>query len=713
MKLHTTVQNEAVLSNVGEIGEFRIRNSAKAFNILSSGLYANKIRAIIRELSCNAVDSHVAASKADTPFEVHLPNQLEPWFSVRDYGTGLTHDQVTNIYTTYFESTKTDSNSFIGALGLGSKSPFSYTDNFTVTAIRDNRKGIYTAFINDQGVPSIALMHESESTEPNGVEVKFAVTNQYDFNKFRDEAVVVYKYFKLRPKVIGNKSFNFVDPIYRDKDIIPGVHTIKEAYYSPSIAVMGNIAYPIEIPKAESLGPIGSMLGCNLVIEFDIGELDFQASREGLSYIPSTIESIKKKLVALNERLYVQLESDANNIENYWERGEYLVKRFNDLLWRQAAIDYTIKTNFPLAHGKGTQYNLLKPFVIEEDCLNKKFNIRIKGFNKMPSSNKCSNLRVSPHYDKGTSNYKNAWHITPDKTTCFVVTDTKRGAFERAKYHWKSNKHPSINNVYLIEPFDKNKAMNTKSFFKEIYNPPKQNIMMASSLDEKERSVIGSLAKTNILRLEEHRKNWRSLKIVWANAGTLQDFDKNKTYYYVEMNNWAPIGIPNDDIKFIRSELIESKIFTNDIYGVRKAEIESIKQQKNWVNLSEFLPKKLKEVAKTSVMNMVKSSIDLSKIFSHNQHVNGIDKDSPYSKLFLELKDIQPMDMRMKQSMERLFKLYNISTNVTEYENLVTLYKKKLEEVIHRYPLLCHLQYGCKEKDVIDYINMVDKLKGF
>ena len=89
MKLHTAPQNEAVMSNVGEIGEFRIRNSAKAFNILSSGLYANKIRAIIRELSCNAVDSHVAAGKSDTPFDIHLPNQLEPHFSIRDYGTGL------------------------------------------------------------------------------------------------------------------------------------------------------------------------------------------------------------------------------------------------------------------------------------------------------------------------------------------------------------------------------------------------------------------------------------------------------------------------------------------------------------------------------------------------------------------------------------------------------------------------------------------------
>lgn len=141
MIVNNTPEHKAVLSNVADTGEFKIKTSSRAFQILSSGLYANKIRAIIRELSCNAIDSHVAAGKLDTPFEIHLPNSLDPYFSIRDFGTGLNRDQVNNIYTTYFESTKTNSNDYIGALGLGSKSPFSYTNNFTVTAIKDGKKG--------------------------------------------------------------------------------------------------------------------------------------------------------------------------------------------------------------------------------------------------------------------------------------------------------------------------------------------------------------------------------------------------------------------------------------------------------------------------------------------------------------------------------------------------------------------------------------------
>ena len=102
MIIKNKAENEAVLSNVGSVGEFRIRNSAKAFGILSSGLYANKIRAIVREYSCNAYDSHVEAGRAHLPFDVHLPNAMSPWFAVRDYGVGLDAKQVSDIFTTYF-----------------------------------------------------------------------------------------------------------------------------------------------------------------------------------------------------------------------------------------------------------------------------------------------------------------------------------------------------------------------------------------------------------------------------------------------------------------------------------------------------------------------------------------------------------------------------------------------------------------------------------
>ena len=95
--------DEVLLSNVQGKGEFKIRNSAKAFSILSNSLYSDKIKAIIRELSCNAYDSHVAAGCPDKKFKVHLPNVLEPYFAVQDYGIGLNQSEVENIYTREYE----------------------------------------------------------------------------------------------------------------------------------------------------------------------------------------------------------------------------------------------------------------------------------------------------------------------------------------------------------------------------------------------------------------------------------------------------------------------------------------------------------------------------------------------------------------------------------------------------------------------------------
>ena len=132
---------------------FQIKPSRKAFEILSSGLYSDKVRAVIRELSTNAADAHVAAGKPDVQFEVHLPNHFEPYFAVKDYGTGLSEKAIYELYTTYFASDKTDSNEFTGALGLGSKSPFCYTDSFTVTSRHNGVLLVFNCHLNADGIP--------------------------------------------------------------------------------------------------------------------------------------------------------------------------------------------------------------------------------------------------------------------------------------------------------------------------------------------------------------------------------------------------------------------------------------------------------------------------------------------------------------------------------------------------------------------------------
>jgi hypothetical protein len=721
MILNNAPQAEAVLSNVGEIGEFRIRNSAKAFNILSSGLYANKIKAIIRELSCNAIDSHTAAG-TNQPFEVHLPTTLEPWFYIRDFGTGLSHDQVTKIYTTYFESTKTESNEFIGALGLGSKSPFSYTDNFTVTAIKDGRKGIYSAFINDVGVPSIALMGEEQVTEPNGVEVKFSVNDRYDFNKFADEANKVYRWFPVTPTITGNVIA--IEPLdFETKDIIPGVHSMHLSHGRPgSIAVMGNIAYPIEVPQAEqSLEGLHQLLKHGLVMEFDIGELDFQASREGLSYIPLTIDSIRKKLVNVNAALTKVLATEADAIDNMWERSQFLYQKKRSALWKAAVFEYASTTNFPLYELKNDWNHSFDIETLLSEL--SQLNINIKCFGTERGIARCKNYSPNARYDDNQKRYE-YFNIAVDKDTFFVANDTKKGSFERAKHHFRNkdkSKGSYRDTVYVLDRIDSTKPMDLVAFYAIMHNPPAKQRFVSSELLEKPRqagSGNGLGKNVNILQLEKRggsSNRSASQDFVWRASGTLDTFDKTKKFYYVPLSGFIPqfdklkYGSVSDLCHLLRrTELDELKV---DVYGVRKGDIKSIKKMPNWINLEDHIFTTMNAMTTKISMATVLERLDRHGIFDYNYQtvVDGVDAKSP-AKLFLDdfvglpkLKGIHWVTILSN-------KLGIIST--VNVDDLVAQNKQKLKTFSMRYPLLEKFGSYANEGDVCEYINLVDTVKG-
>jgi len=719
MILNSAPQAEAILSNVGEIGEFRIRNSAKAFNILSSGLYANKIKAIIRELSCNAIDSHTAAGTTQ-PFEVHLPTTLEPWFSIRDFGTGLSHDQVTKIYTTYFESTKTESNEFIGALGLGSKSPFSYTDNFTVTAIQNGRKGIYSAFINDVGVPSIALMGEEAVAESNGVEVKFSVNDRYDFSKFTDEAVKVYRWFPVLPTITGNTII--IEPAeYETKNIIPGVHSLKNDFHgrNSSTAVMGNIAYPIDVPQAEqSLEGVHQLLKCGLVIEFGIGELDFQASREGLSYIPLTIDSIRKKLVAVNSALAKVLAVEADAIEGQWERSMFLYNKKRLTLWSSAVNEYVTTTDFPLFDVKN---NYKHSFDIKADLLDLEvMNIHIKQFESERGNSRCKNHNPSISYDKGQKRIE-YWDIEVDNSTMFVENDCKKGSFERAKFHFRNKEKNTYREyVYVLDRLDKTKPMNLVAFYTMLHNPPAAQRMTASTLNEKPRkngAGNGFGKNVTILQLDRrggHSNRSASQDFVWRAADTLDKFDKTEKFYYIPLSGFVPqftkLCNSVDQLKHLlnRTEIAELRV---DVYGVRKGDIESIKKMPNWINLEDHISTTLSALNTKICMASVMEKLDKHDIFNYNYQtvVDGVDVKSP-AKSFLDAFVGLPK-LKGITWLQQLMRAMQVENNMN-VDDLVLENKQKLADFSKRYPLLDKLSSYANEGDVCEYINLIDTVKG-
>jgi hypothetical protein len=335
MKLNaTTLPVETSLANA--TSAFSIKTTAKAFKILSDGLYKNKILAFVRELSRNAYDSHIAAGRKNVPFEIHLPNMLEPFFHVKDFGTGLSHENVIHLYTTYFESTKTDSNDFVGALGLGSKSPFSYASNFTVKSRFDGVESIYTCFLSEAGVPSIVKMGEGKYVGHPGLEVVIPI----DKNDFNNVKLAVRQDLTFwdgtLPSIVGDSSVIIEQP----KKVISG-----KGWYTSgnrihltgvTVAVQGNVGYPISIDilrgktqNDSETAALNIIRKINPVMTFDIGKLDVTASREELSYDDPTIRNIIERICQVITEFTEKFKSEIAEV----------VKEATEITFRQKACE--------------------------------------------------------------------------------------------------------------------------------------------------------------------------------------------------------------------------------------------------------------------------------------------------------------------------------------------------------------------------------------
>ena len=305
--MKTAIYNApAEIVSDGKKIQFKMSASPKAFSILADGIYADKISAVIRELSTNAWDSHVQAGNKN-PFDVHLPTSFNQNFFIRDYGVGLSEEEIESIYTTFFDSNKTDSNDYTGGLGLGSKTPFCYnTKSFVVTSIKNGLKLTYSAYIDEYGFPSLVKMSECNSDEPTGVKVEFPVRS-IDSSDFKRNAQNIYRWFDTKPNFVGS-SVNIEDP---RESLFLDVKTnyIQKIYNSKhSGVVMGNIFYPYHF-----------FSGTSFVVYCDIGSLDIETSREGLAFTEKTkrrIDFIKKTIE--NEYRKI-IENRIESCKNYWE----------------------------------------------------------------------------------------------------------------------------------------------------------------------------------------------------------------------------------------------------------------------------------------------------------------------------------------------------------------------------------------------------------
>jgi hypothetical protein len=326
MVLHN--EQTDIKSNVGASETFTITASAKAFDVLTDKLYKDKILAAVRELSTNALDAHVDAGKAHESFEIHLPTALEPHFSIADKGVGMDNDQVYKLYTSFFSSSKTERNDQIGALGLGSKSPFAVTDSFNIESVKDGIKGIYTCYKSPKG-PQIVPINIAPTDEPNGVLISFPV-KEMNFDEFVDRAARVYWAFEVQPVVTGatikyeEKRNNYNAD--RKEVLVSGSNwdlykQLPRFLNNSNVHVkMGSIVYPVSSNVLNTRNDKARFVMNNrFIINMPLGTVDIAPSREELNYDEITCRNLIAEFGKVFDEFMDQLNATAAAKESAWE----------------------------------------------------------------------------------------------------------------------------------------------------------------------------------------------------------------------------------------------------------------------------------------------------------------------------------------------------------------------------------------------------------
>jgi hypothetical protein len=307
-------------TGISEQQQFRVNtNSAKLFDILQNSMYTDKILAPVREYMCNALDAHKQIG-ATTPFKVWTPNGNVTEWVVRDYGPGLSHTDVMELFTTYLMSSKDNSDDLIGGFGLGSKSAFAYTDQFIIISYFNGTMTRYAAFIGANRLPEIAVVDSQLTDEPNGLEIRVPVRKE-DIGDFVRKSIQICADFPTGS--VESAGFSFEPFEYLTRTDMFGVSEVKG--YSPNApkayVLMGNVRYPLPATFQHKVVLALSNKNKVLTLFANIGNCSLAPSREALSFDRETKEWLEKTCDAIFDELTAESKKLLSQAKNMLEYG--------------------------------------------------------------------------------------------------------------------------------------------------------------------------------------------------------------------------------------------------------------------------------------------------------------------------------------------------------------------------------------------------------
>jgi hypothetical protein len=353
-------QTEAHILQEGETQEtvkmsLDLDSAQVLMQMLSKNLYSDAIGSTIRECASNALDSHRRAG-SDKPIIVSFKRnqQADTYeFAVQDFGIGLDADDVRNIISKYGKSTKRDSNTELGMMGLGFKAPLAYSSSFYFVARKNGMERKYMMY-EGEDTNSIDLLYEIPTTEENGVKIIVPV-NYYDRHSFHSkikEQLAYFEdvYFDVEP--LGSYTVPNDFTIYRSEHF----QFSSLAQNNEMHLCLDNVSYPIDWEK---LGI--DRIGIKLALRFSLNDGLFPTpNREAIRYTKEAKETILKKIASVADAWMekfneaITTKSDIKAIMEFYGRNhKYMKPWYNDPNQPEYEIDRLVQhSKIPVAQPK-------------------------------------------------------------------------------------------------------------------------------------------------------------------------------------------------------------------------------------------------------------------------------------------------------------------------------------------------------------------------
>lgn len=555
MKLQTTTFKDGIFGAEKEMNFSIDDDNSIIFDILRDKMYSDKIGSLCREVMSNSRDANRESGRADKAIEVEIiePNKLtyvsDMCIVFRDFGLGITPDRMANVFVKYAASTKRSTNSQTGGFGLGAKTPFAYTDTFSIVTVcmweGKRMKYTYSAMI-DSSRKGKMIQFDSEEVSNDiatGTQIIVPI-KENDRDKFEKKSLYYSYLWKVKPNYINfARSTQFEE----EEEVISGDNfvVIKSSGRSmlsgeKYILNIDGIPYPLNTTQFSKLNNQALGSGYRIILNAKVGSLTISANREAVQYDDRTKQAISVILDEIKTIIKSKLISYIADSKTYLEACRRFVQIKSGNILRGTQDPMAQAWAFAVQDGRYGTYGM---FTNERDEIFDEISVYNgkKVITKLTLKHHQL-LRVYSDYNGKTKYEQISWSISHiDENLPVYYLDTRKNV-RRNITVWKKN--PSF---LLIQPLSSKSVKEINEDNYKIAYDYDMNVQFYSDVEKAEithetsRYVPGETSTLKV-RLLNAYGNWSSHTIEFHKKNKrLWNTDENETdktkYAYVVLDS--------------------------------------------------------------------------------------------------------------------------------------------------------------------------------